>query len=229
MMVVMNKKVWLAGLLSLTAVIGLMAQGPVPKAASAKTAEKNAGPIIDNARVRVWLDSQPGTRRPLNDAVSVFIAPDKATATFLPKGGGVAGPLVVGAGMITGGTTPSKSAAAFTSLHVELKDVKVEPLANKSGFPNAFPRPGVKQLLDNAKVTVWEYRWTPGQPTPMHFHDKDVVVLYLEDGALTSTLPNGEKTVNEYKPGMVKFNNRDRIHTEVLSRGTQRAVMVELK
>ena len=64
----------------------------------------------------------------------------------------------------------------------------------------AFPRPGVKKLLENARVIVWDYTWTTGVATPMHFHDKDVVVFYLEDGDLQSTTPKGEKTVNPYKP-----------------------------
>jgi hypothetical protein len=36
-------------------------------------------------------------------------------------------------------------------------------------------------------------------------------------------------TVNEYKDGQVKFNLRDRTHTELLIRGTGSAVMTELK
>lgn len=112
---------------------------------------------------------------------------------------------------------------------IGLKDFKVDPLANKSGYPAAFPRPGSKKLLENTRVVVWDYAWTPGVPTPMHFHDKDVVVFYLEDGDLQSTTPSGEKTVNPYKPGMARFNLRDRTHTEMLIRGKQHAIITELK
>ena len=42
----------------------------------------------------------------------------------------------------------------------------------------------MKKLLENARVIVWDYTWTPGVATPMHFHDKDVVVYYQEDGDL---------------------------------------------
>jgi hypothetical protein len=34
--------------------------------------------------------------------------------------------------------------------------------------------------------------------TPMHYHDKDVVVVYLEDGALRSTTVTGQETLNDY-------------------------------
>jgi len=112
---------------------------------------------------------------------------------------------------------------------IGLKDFKVAPLANTSKYPLAFPRPGVKKLLENDRVIVWDYTWTPGVATPMHFHDKDVVVYYQEDGDLRSTTPGGEMTVNPYKPGMIRFNLRDRIHTETLVRGKQRALITELK
>ena len=113
---------------------------------------------------------------------------------------------------------------------IGLKDFKVEPLANKSGYPLALPRPGSKKLLENARVIVWDYTWTPGVATPMHFHDKDVVVMFLEDGALQSTLPSGQKgDLNEYKPGMFRFNLRDRTHNETLVRGKQHAIITELK
>ena len=112
---------------------------------------------------------------------------------------------------------------------ITLKDFKQAPLANKSGYPLAFPRPHVKKILENARVIVWDYTWTPGEATPMHFHDKDVVVYYLEDGDLQSTTPTGEKTVNPYKPGMARFNLRDRTHTETLIRGKQHAIITELK
>src|ERR1700674_3692966 len=112
---------------------------------------------------------------------------------------------------------------------IGLKDFKQEPLPNKSGYPLAFPRPGSKKLFENARVIVWDYPWTPGVATPMHFHDKDVVVFYLEDGDLQSITPSGEKTVNEYRPGMARFNLRDRTHTETLIRGKQHAIITELK
>lgn len=115
------------------------------------------------------------------------------------------------------------------SLVIELKDFAVAPLENKTGYPLAFPRPHVKKLLENDRVIVWLYRWNPGEPTPMHFHDKDVVVVYLEDTALTSTTPAGAKTLNEYKAFDIRFNKRDRTHTELLEHGTGSAMMMELK
>jgi len=165
----------------------------------------SAAPAIDNQRVQV---------REINGAVdavpydSMWVS-RTGHAAFLKKG--------------------DKHAADGSGILIGLKDFKVEPLANKSGYPAAFPRPGSKKLFENARVVVWDYSWTPGVPTPMHFHDKDVVVYYLDDGDLQSTTPGGEKTVNEYRPGMIRFNLRDRSHTETLVRGKQHGIMTELK
>jgi len=112
---------------------------------------------------------------------------------------------------------------------VTLKDHPVSPLKNGSGYPDAFPRPGVRKLEENDRVIIWDYKWISGVATPMHYHDKDVVVVYLGDGSLKSTTPDGESTVNDHYYGLTKFNARDRVHTETLVRGTARAVIIELK
>jgi len=164
-----------------------------------------SGGPIDNQRVQV---------RELDGAVgsvpydSVWVS-RSGHAAFLKKSG--------------------KHEADGTGILIGLKDFKQEPLPNKSGYPLAFPRPGSKKLFENDRVIVWDYTWMPGVATPMHFHDKDVVVYYLEDGDLQSTTPSDEKTVNPYKPFMIRFNLRDRTHTETLIRGKQHAIITELK
>lgn len=62
----------------------------------------------------------------------------------------------------------------------ELKDAPAARYPNKTGYPAAFLPPHVEKLFDNQRMVVWSYRWNPGEPTPMPFHDKDVVVVYLE-------------------------------------------------
>lgn len=174
-------------------------------------------PIIDNERVVVWDLAGVQSKLLLSqdyDKVEIYIAKDQGTAFFMPK---------VGSSTIAFPFRPERT------ILIGLKDHKVAPLPNTSGLPNAFPRPGVKRLIDNDRVTVWEYTWMPNQPTPMHFHDKDVVVVYLNEGALQSTTPDGKKTVNHYSYDQVKFNQRDRKHTELLIDGHQHAIMMELK
>lgn len=115
------------------------------------------------------------------------------------------------------------------AIQIDLKDVSVSPIPNRTRYPLAFPRPGVKKVLDNNRVTVWDYTWTSGQPTPMHFHDKDVVVVYLAEGQLKSTTVDGKADVNAITFGMTRFNAPNRTHTEELIKGAARAIIVELK
>ena len=174
-------------------------------------------PIIENERVIVW-DLPAGQNMPDTvarheyDILKVSFMKGSGSALFERKG--------------------EKGTAAPTSMRtmvVAFKDHTVPPIPNKTGYPAAFPRPGVKKLIDNDRVTTWEYTWQPNVPTPLHFHDKDVVLVYLEDGSLSSTTPDGKVVVNDYKFGQIKFNPGNRSHTELLVKGTQHAIMTELK
>ena len=162
-------------------------------------------PVIDNDRVTVWDLTNSGIVQPF-DAVVVSLS---GSAEFLPKG-----------------MTPK---AAGRSIMINLKDHPVAPIPNTSGYPLAFPRPGSKKILENDRVIVWDYTWTPGVATPIHFHDKDVVVVFLDDGDLSSTTLDRKVVVNSFTRGTIRFNSRDRTHTETLVRGKQHAIITELK
>lgn len=164
--------------------------------------------VIDNERVTVW-DTTGELPAAAHDFVAISLA-QPGNAVF-----GHAGDTV--------GTAGSRTVI------IELKDHPVAPIPNSSGYPNAYPRPHIEKILENDRVIVWRYRWNLGEPTPMHFHDKDVVVVYLEDTALKSTEPDGKSILNEYKSADIRFNRRDRTHTELLVRGAGSAVITELK
>jgi hypothetical protein len=63
----------------------------------------------------------------------------------------------------------------------------------------------------------------------MHFHNTEVVVTYLGNGAVASTTPDGKKTVNRRKAGDIVFNVANRSHSEELVEGEQSGIMMELK
>ena len=60
-------------------------------------------------------------------------------------------------------------------------------MAQADEYPHAFPRKGVTQILDNARVTVWEVNWLHGVPQPIHRHKYDMAGVYLRYGAITVT------------------------------------------
>ena len=156
--------------------------------ASTTLAVADQASLIQNNRVTVW-DVAPGAPAPATsrDVVTFVIrgnaANAQATAFYRAKGA-AAQPLPAGARAIV----------------IELQDAKVAPLANATSYPLAFPRPGSKKVLENNRVVVWSFTWTPGVATPMHFHDKDVVVTYLADGALTLVRRRGGETVVRRHP-----------------------------
>jgi hypothetical protein len=162
-------------------------------------------PLIDNDRVTVWEVSGPVAAQPL-DAVVVSLS---GGAAFFPKG---VQPIVSG-----------------RSILIDLKNHPGARIANPSGYPLAFPRPGSKKILENDRVIVWDYTWTLGVATPMHFHDKDTVVVFFGDGEMKSTTPDRQAKVTSLTFGEVQFNLRNRTHTETLVGGKERAIITELK
>jgi len=193
--------------------------------------------LIDNERVTVWDATWPKgkpTAMHQNKLDMVTIELADATARITTKDGktqssslkfGQASFVPKGLAQMEEGTSePSRHAIV-----IDLKDAVVAPMDNKSGYPDAFPRPGSKKLLDNNRITVWDYTWTPGKATPMHFHAKDVVTIYMATGEVRSTALDGTIVINSVTPGMARFNPRNRTHTEELIKGASRAIVVELK
>ena len=193
--------------------------------------------LIDNERVTVWEATWEKGRptamhRHRYDMVGVELADASVKVTSQQGSATNASPRVGQAFFTRKGVTHLEEGTSETPRHailIDLKDVMVPVLSNKTGFPDAFPREGAKKLLENERVVVWDYSWAPGKPTAMHFHDKDVVVVYLGNGDLSSTTPDGKTTVNSYSFGQSRFNTRDRSHSELLVKGTQRVIAVELK
>jgi len=187
---------------------GLSRAGLVVLALSIAVCARAAQPVIDNERVTV---------REISDTIPA-VQHDFVAVPLSRPGTASAGRMGSAAG-----------APGAPTVLIELKDYPVAPIANSSGYPLAFPRPRVEKLFENERVIVWSYRWLPGEPTPIHYHDKDVVVVYEEDMTLKSTTPDGKSVLNAHKSGDIRFNRRDRTHTELLVSNSGSAVITELK
>jgi predicted metal-dependent enzyme (double-stranded beta helix superfamily) len=200
-----------------------LAQAPVPVVDNA--------PVIDNQRVTVRdIALAPGMAAPViahaGDYVILYFqggrirGADGKTATH-PSGGAR-----FGHGGVTSDTALGKAAHEVV---VELKDSPSNTVPNTTGLPPAFPRAGSKKILENDRVRVWNYTWLPGKPTPMHFHNTEVVVVYRGNGDVASTTPDGKTQVNHRNPGDIVFNLANRSHSEELVKGEQSGIMLELK
>ncbi len=196
-----------------------------------------SAPVIDNERVTVWdvtlADGASGPTTP-SDLDTVILFLEGGTIRSLAKDGTsrLADREFGDAVFVPKGTLSTDTVVSGGPAHeiiVALKNHAVPPTANTSGLPAAFPRPGSVSVLNNDRIAVWNYSWTPGQPTPMHFHDKDVVVAYRYDGTLKSVSVDGKSVENPYKAGQIYFNKANRAHYEELTTEHQSAVMMELK
>ncbi|HYA15904.1 MAG TPA: hypothetical protein VEF06_00490 [Bryobacteraceae bacterium] len=180
-----------------------------------------AQPIIENERVTVWdVTWNSSEAAPVPHHAHEFVTVYLAGAN---DGSQKKGDVVVA----KSGDTKLKPGER--AVIIELKDHAVAPLVNNSGYPNAFPRPRSEKVTEDDRVIVWRYAFRPGEPSPMHFHDKDAIPIYMEETDLKSTTPDGQVTENDYKPFEVRFSPRNRTHTEVLVRGTGSAIITELK
>jgi quercetin dioxygenase-like cupin family protein len=194
--------------------------------------------LIDNPRVTVWdVTLEKGKPTPRHQYRYDLVGVDLTDATVrVVNSDGRTETNVVKAGQVLsskkGTTHIEESTTSDSSRHsiiVDLKDTKVSPLPNKSGYPLAFPRDGAKKVLETDRVIVWDCTWTPNKPTPMHFHDKDVVVVFMAEGQLNSTTPDRKTTPQQISYGLARFNARDRTHSEELVKGSARAIIFELK
>ena len=73
---------------------------------------------------------------------------------------------------------------------VDRSDVPSPSYVNSTRFPLASSDSSAKKLVDNARVTMWEQAWAPGQEGPMSFYPRNVVVMFVDGGELTVAAPD---------------------------------------
>ena len=197
----------------------------------AALAQEAPAPVIDNARVTVRdIHLEPGKTGPAiahaGDFVVLYFDGGRVRRRDGVTASHEAGAAAFGHGGITKDTAIG---TAQREIVVELKDAPSNTVPNTTGLPPAFPREGSKLILETPRVRVWNYAWTPGKPTVMHFHDTEVVVSYRGDGDITSTDPAGKAQTSHRATGDIVYNLANRAHSEALVKGEVAGVMLELK
>ena len=112
---------------------------------------------------------------------------------------------------------------------IAIKDHPRDRLEAPLGMTPAFPREGARRVVENDSVAVWHVTWTKGLKTPQHFHDKDVVAVYLDAGTVRSIALSGETAATPRLAGDTVFIPRGRAHIEECIDGPRRDIIVELK
>ncbi len=199
---------------------------------------EGAKQIFDNERVTIWdvtwIQGKPSAmHRHKYDLVGVYLVGSPIKVT-LPDGTSRESKVEEGFVLFQpkGVTHIEEGLVDDNPRHailIDLKDHVASPIPNTTGLPSAFPREGAVNRLENERIVIWDYRRTAGRPTPMHFHDRDVVVVVMEGGELESTTPDGKSRVSRVARGEASFTPGNRAHTERLVSGSARAILVELK
>ena len=115
------------------------------------------------------------------------------------------------------------------AIMLDLKEELAGPEGMVTGLSPAFPRDGAKVVLDNARVRMWDYTWTPNKPTDMHVHAKDAVEIFVTGGTLKRTMPDGTEETKTFKAQDARYISRHRVDTEEAVNSSPRTIMIELK
>jgi uncharacterized RmlC-like cupin family protein len=193
--------------------------------------------LLENERVVVWDVTWPkGQATPLHrhihDMTGVYIAPGNRLITAED---GSKRPVTTAAGGIVWqlkGVTHIEEGTSDEPLRAIMIELKQDAPAGADpspDLPTAFPRDTAKQLLDNARVGVWENTWPLHHAGPLHRHVHDNVVVWLADGKLRSTPRGGEPSVREVRKFTVTYSARGNVHQEEAIDGAPRGYVFELK
>ena len=221
------------GLTTIVLTFGLAAQSYPP--AFPRT---NVTKLMENDRIVVWdivwPKGQPTPmHRHVHDQVGTYYAPggraittpDGATRQAMTEVGALS-TTRKGTTHIEEGTTDPPLRAVFIELKQETgSGVPDAP----SPLPPAFPRDGAKQLLDDERVTVWDYTWTPGARGVLSRYTRDTVVVWLDKGSMRVT-PEGKTAATvAVAPGQMRFYARGSREVAEAVDGSPRAMIFAFK
>jgi hypothetical protein len=124
------------------------------------------------------------------------------------------------------GSTDPPLRAVFIELKRDI--ASGEPEA-PSEVPPAFPRDGAKPLLDDERVTIWDYTWGPGARGPMSRYPRDTILIWLANGTLRLASPGGSPAVIDVAPGQIRYKRRGTVEAEEVLSGSPRAMVFAFK
>jgi len=112
---------------------------------------------------------------------------------------------------------------------LELKETTAPVDAIPDGAVPAWPREGAKNILENELVVVWDYAFAADHAVPLHYHDKDQIIVSLGVGKIRMIPLDGDPIVSESKGFRAVFIPRGALHREEYLEGAPHAIVVQLK
>jgi hypothetical protein len=198
----------------------------------------NATRLLDTDRITVWdivwPKGQPtAMHRHVYDQVGTYYArggrrittPDGVARENVTEVGSLS-TTRKGTTHIEEGNTDPPLRAVF----IELKKETASGLPDADvGGPAPFPREGAKQMLDDDRVTVWDYTWTSGAEALRYRPARETVIVWLGAGTLRVTARDGTVTTSDLRAGTMRHLNRGSGEIVEVVSGSPRALLFQLK
>jgi hypothetical protein len=97
------------------------------------------------------------------------------------------------------------------------------------GVPSMFPRAGARELMDDERVSVWDYTWRPGETIAAARHGRDTVWIWLEPGTLGIRSPGQQEERLTVSSGQIRYVPRGTVSEERVLAGAPRAMIFAFK
>ena len=220
-------------LLMLTATATVMAQEPLPP----PFPRVNATKLFENDRINVWNivwpKGQPtAMHRHIYDQVGTYYARGGRVITT-PDGEKRSNVTDVGSLSTTRkGTThieEGNTDPPLRAVFIELKRETASGPAGADAGPAPFPRDGAKQILDDDRVTAWDYTWASGDQGLRYQPIRETVIVWLGAGTVRVTPRDGAATTSAVTAGTMRHMTGGSTETVEVMSGAPRAIFFQLK
>jgi hypothetical protein len=198
----------------------------------------NATKLLDTDRITVWdivwPKGQPtAMHRHVYDQVGTYYAkggrlittPDGAARAIVTEVGSLS-TTRKGTTHVEEGNTDPPLRAVFIELKKETASGLREAVV---GGPAPFPRDGAKQILDDDRVTAWDYTWASGSQVLRYRPARETVIVWLGAGKLRVAPGGGAATVGDVNAGTMRHMIRGSNETIEIVSGSPRAILFQLK
>jgi quercetin dioxygenase-like cupin family protein len=221
--------------LLLSCVVALGAQATLPP----PFPRTNATKLLETDRITVWdivwPTGQPtAMHRHVYDQVGTYYA---SGGRLITTPDGTARAVVTEVGSLSTtrkGTTHIEEGNTDPPLRAVFIELKRE---TASGLPAAdiggaapFPREGAKQILDDDRVTAWDYMWASSPQRLRYRPARETVIVWLGTGRVSVTQGDGvSATVGDVAAGTMHHMTAGSNQTVEIIRGSPRAIIFQLK
>ena len=198
----------------------------------------NATKLLDTDRITVWdivwPKGQPtAMHRHVYDQVGTYYArgdrlittPDATVRAVITEVGSLS-TTKKGTTHIEEGNSDPPLRAVF----IELKQETASGLADADvGGPASFPRDDAKKILDDERVTAWDYTWPSGSEGLRYRPARETVIVWLGAGKLRVRQRGGASTVSDVNAGTMHHLARGSNETLEIVGGSPRVILFQLK